>query len=204
VGGWNKEVVQPLAKNLVATGEMMKTSYYIEDVRAAADLIFVEGRWFITRINVPMRHRGLGYGTKILRQILDDADKELVDLWLKIYPSGNLSYEQLESWYTRYGFKKVNDLMKREPLADDKSFIKGAIRGIARELIKSDLNGGLFQVTSAADRLVEFSNAKIKHGTGVMQMHPIVKEDIFKHVADAQHDIENLTNTLYTVIVEGK
>ena len=69
----------------------------------------------ITRINVPMQHRGEGHGTKVLAQILKDADEERVNLFLEISPSDGLDYNQLEAWYTRHGFKRWKGIYRRRP-----------------------------------------------------------------------------------------
>lgn len=68
----------------------------------------------ITRINVPDEHRGNRLGSKLLKEICEDADKEQITLWLEIMPSGPLDYDALESWYKRYGFKG-NGMYKRKP-----------------------------------------------------------------------------------------
>ena len=75
---------------------------------AIADLV----RWpnensknyIVTRINVMERYRGLGLGSQILKEILDDADKEGVVLFIEPSASGGLSQKELEEWYERHGF----------------------------------------------------------------------------------------------------
>ena len=55
-----------------------------------------------------------GHGTALLKQILSDADRESVDLYLEVSPSDGLSYDQLASWYKRHGFKELKlGLFKR-------------------------------------------------------------------------------------------
>lgn len=72
-----------------------------------------DGR-IITRINVPKEFRGRGIGHKLLLQCLADADAEGVTLWLEINAYGDMTYEQLESWYKRHGFKG-HGIYKRKP-----------------------------------------------------------------------------------------
>jgi predicted GNAT family N-acyltransferase len=69
----------------------------------------------ITRINVPMMHHGEGHGTKVLAQILKDADAEKVNLYLEISPSDGLDYYQLEAWYLRHGFRHWMGVYRRKP-----------------------------------------------------------------------------------------
>ena len=72
--------------------------------------------WIINRINVPAKHRGLGYGQELLRQILEDADFEGVTLRLEINPYGDLNYHQLREWYERHGFIEMEDgWFERQP-----------------------------------------------------------------------------------------
>lgn len=63
-------------------------------------------RW-ISRINVAESQRGDGVGSKLLQQILDDADAEGVTLALEVSSSGRLSNEILEQWYARRGFQFI-------------------------------------------------------------------------------------------------
>lgn len=65
----------------------------------------IPGSWTITRINIPKEHRGKGYGTKLLEQIITEADACKETLTLEIMPSGDLNYTELEEWYFRHGFK---------------------------------------------------------------------------------------------------
>jgi ribosomal protein S18 acetylase RimI-like enzyme len=95
----------------LSRGILLRTCYVISEVRAIADLLppgEVTPGWTISRINVPREHRGKGYGSQLLTQILADADKENAELWLEVSPSDGLSYSQLVTWYERYGFSESN------------------------------------------------------------------------------------------------
>lgn len=74
---------------------------------AIADVCNIDGDpyYMVTRINVPQQFRGKGIGTRLLKQILDDADKEGVILVLWPQASDGLPTYILEEWYKRYGFK---------------------------------------------------------------------------------------------------
>lgn len=94
----------------------MKSCYVDVEHRAIADVCLVGTEWLITRINVPQKHRGKGLGTRLLQQILDDADAEGAHLALMISPSDGLDYKQLHDWYARHGFKQRQPgLMDRYP-----------------------------------------------------------------------------------------
>ena len=96
----------------------MKNCYFDPTTRVIADLIPLEltyptvipvNGYVITRINVPIQHRGRGLGSHILSRILEDADQTDATLYLDILPSGPLDYYALENWYTRYGFRRRMD-----------------------------------------------------------------------------------------------
>lgn len=87
----------------------MKTTFIVNlsSTRIAiADLMEYNDGMLLTRINVPKTFRGKGIGSKLLKQIIDEADKEKVKLYLTISPSDGLDFEQLEKWYYRFGFRQ--------------------------------------------------------------------------------------------------
>lgn len=63
--------------------------------------------YLLTRVNVPVALRGIGYGSMLLRQVLEDADQEQAAIVLEIAPSGGpggMWHKALEEWYGRNGF----------------------------------------------------------------------------------------------------
>lgn len=86
-------------------------------IRAVADLCSHSTGKMIQRIHVPPGYRGLGHGSALLKQILADADREKVTLYLCIIPKdGGLNELQLRHWYERHGFVQHNVLVhKRIP-----------------------------------------------------------------------------------------
>lgn len=93
----------------------MKAEYKIPlkgDQRAYAWVSYDRGsrsQFYIIRIYVPYDHRGQGLGSRLLTEIISDADKEEVRLSLDISSFGDLTFEQLEAWYMRYGFIEQGD-----------------------------------------------------------------------------------------------
>lgn len=95
----------------------MKIHYLDTEGRSITDLVQIpqnlEGEfgvsegWMITRISVPKESRGKGIASLVLREMVQDADREGVVLILEPFPTGGLDYSQLISWYQRYGFRKV-------------------------------------------------------------------------------------------------
>lgn len=62
----------------------------------------------ITWILVPESHAGQGYGSRLLEECLEDADREKVTLTLGAVPVGShgLCQEALIQWYKRHGFEE--------------------------------------------------------------------------------------------------
>jgi len=81
---------------------------------AVLDLVdYYDEGYIITRINVPMAHRGKGIGTELLNECITKADELGITLWLEIQSSDGLTYDELEAWYKRHGFKG-NMIYKRK------------------------------------------------------------------------------------------
>jgi ribosomal protein S18 acetylase RimI-like enzyme len=102
----------------------MKLCYADKTTRAIADLFegdamgFNAPSYVISRINVPKKHRGQGRATALLKQIMADADREGVTLYLEVTPSGGLDLDQLTRWYQRHGFRHMqtgSNVMWRPP-----------------------------------------------------------------------------------------
>ena len=109
----------------------MKTCYVDKATRTIADLCVSSPHsghipklrgFIITRINVPIKSRGQGHGSKILQCIVRDADRMQVVLHLEVFASGALSEKQLRAWYSRYGFENngvVEGIMTRLPKREE-------------------------------------------------------------------------------------
>jgi ribosomal protein S18 acetylase RimI-like enzyme len=79
---------------------------------AIADLTSHPGGLLLTRINVPVKFRKQGHGNKLLKKVLDAADADGVRLFLHASSSNEkYSDEDLEAWYMRNGFTRLNALM---------------------------------------------------------------------------------------------
>lgn len=66
---------------------------------------------YFNRINVPSKNRGVGIGRDLLVSLLDTCKDNEIAIILDINPYGDLTYEQLESWYKRYGFKEYDGVL---------------------------------------------------------------------------------------------
>jgi len=77
------------------------------------------GCFWINRINVPEAWRGTGIARKLLKQCLDEADREGKALILAVSPSDGLDFKQLMAWYKRHGFADIDGqplgILLREP-----------------------------------------------------------------------------------------
>jgi GNAT superfamily N-acetyltransferase len=77
---------------------------------AIADLTQVGERTYeINRLNVPELYRGKGHGRKLLKQVLDEADRCGVTLRCYSMSSGPLTNSALDAWYKRNGFSRYPD-----------------------------------------------------------------------------------------------
>ena len=99
--------------------EIAGFSFFSRPYRAVLDgmsytLIHNPNIRIITRINVPIKFRGMGIGTKLLKACTDWADKadnEGIILVLNASPSGGLNRQQLVAWYERNGFQELESGM---------------------------------------------------------------------------------------------
>lgn len=92
----------------------MKYSYFDFGSRGIVDLApncLVEpemtGGWMICRVNVPAPSRRQGIATRLMAEVLADADAEGEVLWLAVNAYGDMTKRQLIAWYKRLGFKPV-------------------------------------------------------------------------------------------------
>lgn len=98
----------------------MKLCYADRATRSVADVVAADHLgahiFVITRISVPKEYRGQGVGRQLLKEVLADADKEGVRLVLEINPYGDMTFKQLEAWYTRNGFlQTIEGYYLRDP-----------------------------------------------------------------------------------------
>jgi GNAT superfamily N-acetyltransferase len=94
----------------------MNHGYILHDddghpMRCTANLLFMHGKSAVlSGVEVAYSLRGMGYGTRLLKLVLDDADKEGYVLLLSVGTDDSpkaLSNEQLEAWYERHGFYRI-------------------------------------------------------------------------------------------------
>jgi GNAT superfamily N-acetyltransferase len=99
----------------------MKGRYTIRaggQLRGMAMVTWVEDRWLLVWLYVVPEYRRHGYGTRLLEEIVGDADTDGVDIWLVPAPGpGGMSGMQLIKWYRQYGFQLVEgepfDMVRR-------------------------------------------------------------------------------------------
>lgn len=86
----------------------MKTSFIGVGGWAIADLIYLrKDTYVLTRIYVRDKFRRQGFGTELLRAVLDEADLHGATLVLEIAPPDKMGYHDLKKWYERFGFVSV-------------------------------------------------------------------------------------------------
>ncbi len=73
---------------------------------AIADLMPFRKGYLLTRINVPREFRGNGIGTKLLKLILEDADRTCSIIYVHPSASEPEWQELLVAWYMKFGFRE--------------------------------------------------------------------------------------------------
>lgn len=101
----------------------LKSCYYVANEKSRAIAIADVSPYYgigyiITRVHVLVPERKRGFGNLLMSQILEDADADAqkVRLYLEINPYGEMTYDQLEAWYFRLGFKKWMGIYRRLPV----------------------------------------------------------------------------------------
>jgi ribosomal protein S18 acetylase RimI-like enzyme len=91
----------------------MKDVYYTEGMECVAYLLPAreDNLWLLTGIRTTPKHRGRGHASKLIREILTDADAEGVRVYLSAQAETwdnqkfpGLSQTALMAWYQRLGF----------------------------------------------------------------------------------------------------
>ena len=65
--------------------------------------------WYFNRLFTPPEIRNKGYAKQAMNLLIEYLDENEIDLLCDINPYGDLSREQLEQFYRRYGFVNIND-----------------------------------------------------------------------------------------------
>jgi len=83
----------------------MKSRYIIAEHQAIADLKTCVGPggpgFLLARLYTPVHSRGKGVARRLLKIILDEADRDQIHIYLEILAGSGLDHEQLEAWYRR-------------------------------------------------------------------------------------------------------
>lgn len=97
----------------------MKHRYF--DLEHAASISLMEGDevWLVTGVEVNRKYRGQGAASKLLKEVIADADRTGTPLILAVEPDGTgLGFQALVEFYQRHGFtqRDQENTMVREPL----------------------------------------------------------------------------------------
>lgn len=63
----------------------------------------------LSTITVELSCRGKGYGSMLLRRLLDEAKEYNIAILCKVNPSREVDYLSLKAWYIRHGFIEINN-----------------------------------------------------------------------------------------------
>lgn len=110
----------------------MKSSYWVKCVGAEVDLMQISDSTFIvTRVIVPVRARGFGHGTALMKMLTAAADAEMMKLMLEPQPYTNTwTVTKLRNWYSQFGF--ISEVQRPEVMVREPHLVishhKGALR----------------------------------------------------------------------------
>ena len=76
---------------------------------AEASYMSGEGMYYFNRLYVNPKYRKNNYGTRLLNTLLDYIDSKNSVLCLDINPYGEMTYDQLKSFYMKNGFKETDE-----------------------------------------------------------------------------------------------
>lgn len=87
----------------------MKHMYYEKDTFTVIHTMEMFDGVAVTGIGVGKAFRGQGSASRVLKEVIEDADREGVILYLSIEPDGTgLDEDQLRAWYARNGFVNMD------------------------------------------------------------------------------------------------
>ena len=82
----------------------MRPSYHNEHARLFIEQSHHDEAW-IVNFFVDIGYRNFGYGSELMRRVIDTADRQGVTLWLTPDPHPtSMASEDLCGWYKRLGF----------------------------------------------------------------------------------------------------
>ena len=99
----------------------MNSTYTDEETGAKAEITeYSLGGYFqLTNIFVPRKYRKRGHGSRLLREVVQDADKMGYTIYCEITVADEkfgLGYDELRQWIIRHGFKYWKGKYRRLPI----------------------------------------------------------------------------------------
>ena len=80
-----------------------------DDLLATAEISTAGDVWLFNRIFSSAENRAKGYGSEVLKKVIEYINRKNIDLFAYIYSTGSLSEIQLDAWYRRYGFVDASE-----------------------------------------------------------------------------------------------
>jgi GNAT superfamily N-acetyltransferase len=110
----------------------MRNSYYDLAFGATADLMpGPDGLWLLSRIAVQKRNQGAG--SRLMAQVIADADAECADIMLSVQPDPGTDRARLRAWYAKLGFEQYQSddpdvLVRYHDQSEEAQAIRKALR----------------------------------------------------------------------------
>ncbi|OQA07858.1 MAG: Acetyltransferase (GNAT) family protein [Firmicutes bacterium ADurb.Bin373] len=73
---------------------------------ATIEKICDDGTWFFPRLFVPKSIRNQGIASLLMDELIKILDDNKITLMGGIYPTGDLDYDRLTTFYRKYGFEE--------------------------------------------------------------------------------------------------
>ena len=111
IAKWDKEshvqYIETVTLDLISISAVLGPENQLIPLGSSScSLSTFDNEWYFNRLFVNEKYRGQHIGSCLLDKMLARVKEKDIVLRMDINPYGNMTYEQLEKFYIRHGFKK--------------------------------------------------------------------------------------------------
>jgi GNAT superfamily N-acetyltransferase len=103
--GENSKTFSIIQDNRLASAELSKIDYDLIIQVDELEKLPLANYYYFNRLIVDPKLRGLGLSNQLMKQVIEWANQNSITILLDINPYGPLSYNDLEKFYMKFGFK---------------------------------------------------------------------------------------------------